>query len=52
MLNKLLHLSGCTLLILHNLYLGVCALVEQTNYTFLFWVELGVIEMEPNLVLN
>jgi hypothetical protein len=28
-----LHLIGCTQLILHNLYLELCALVEQTNIT-------------------
>ncbi len=36
-----------------NLYVGVCVLVEQTNYTFYwFLVSLCVMEMELDLVLN
>jgi hypothetical protein len=35
-LNRILHLIGCTQLILHHLYLEPCALIEQTKIMHFF----------------
>jgi predicted membrane channel-forming protein YqfA (hemolysin III family) len=37
-LNKLVHLIGCTLRILYNIYLELSALVEQTNIIQIFFL--------------
>lgn len=51
--NKLLHLIYYAQLIFHNLYLEMCVLIQQTNYThFLkfFKAQLGLMEMEHDLI--